>query len=91
MTVTTRFNAGEKVFYINSNGKIEDSVIRTVQVKQVVNNDGTTSIQVLYQLTAWRMNMRSRVNKLENELYSSMEELINSLTTDYTERNENIG
>ena len=89
MDVHTKFEAGTKVFYINDNGKIADSTIKSVRVEQHAYDDGTVVTQTIYQLTAWRANARSRVNKTEDEIFGSVDELIASLTNDYNERSKN--
>lgn len=88
MEISTKYNAGDRVFFLNDGGRIEDSIIKSVRVIQTVGSieEGGAVTDVSYQLTAWKVNGTRRVNKHEDELYPSMEALIDFITTDYEGR-----
>lgn len=88
MKVDTRYNAGTQVFFIDDAGRIADSTIRSVKVEQQM-VDGALEARTTYQLTAWRPNGRSRINKTEEELFPSLQDLLEHLTNDYKERSNN--
>ena len=88
MEIITRYNAGDRVFFLDDQGHIADSTIRTVMVEQTIGDDNQEHIEIVYQLAAWKTpGGRGRYRKHEHELNSTIEDLLKRLEVEYKSKN----